>query len=315
MMRNAPETMRSAGWVRNTPATGGDADPARNTPAAANSDDPARNIPTKKGCGSQARQLWRSALCILCLLLCAALLAACAPGAADASSASGALDAPGISGAADPSTSAAGISGAGAPLPEGAGSGAPASGASGAGTSALDAPGADGISVQNADFPDVDLAGNTAGSMGDGEDICGLPLAPDSGAEFPEPDRAATLEDGTVALHLDAREFVLGADDVVGYTIENTTGHSVGVSFAPRLERWTNGVWEWIPSDIGFCGTPDPVGETHTDSLRLEWFSGLTEGVYRLTYTLGYTMAEASDGQIVISEEHPFSACFYLKDA
>lgn len=187
----------------------------------------ARNTPAKKS----------GALCILCLLLGAALLTACAPGASD------------VSGATD----------------------------SGMGASSASA-------------------------------------ADPSGAEFPEPDRVAALPDGIVALHLDAREFVLGTDDTVGYTIENTTGQSVGVSFAPRLERWTNGVWEWFPSDIGFCGTPDPIGETHSGSLRLDWFSGLTEGVYRLTYTLDFTRTEDPNDNIVISENHPFSACFYLRD-
>lgn len=255
-----------------------------------------RNSSAKKSC----------AFCALCLLLCTALLAACTPGAPGVPGSSGTLNASGISGVADPGAPGTGTSGTDPSLSGASGSGA--------GTPLSDA---NDIPTHGKEAPVVDLPAlpaDTASSLDDGEDICRLPLAPDTGTEFPEPDRAAVLADGIVALHLDAREFVLGTDDAVGYPIENTTGQSVGVSFAPRLERWTNGAWEWIPSDIGFCGTPDPIGETCSDSLRLDWFSGLTEGVYRLTYTLGFTMTEDPDGHIVISENHPFSACFHLRD-
>lgn len=214
------------------------------------------------------RTLSRGTLCALCLLLGAALLAACTPGA------------PGVPGN-------SGTPGAETPLSD-----------------------SNDIPAHGKDAPVIDLPAlpaDTASSLGDGEDICRLPLAPDTGTEFPEPDRAAVLTDGTVALYLDAREFVLGTDDAIGYTIENTTGHSVYVVFAPRLERWTDGVWEWVPGSGFGCGMPDPVDETYSDSLPLEWFSGLTEGVYRLSYTL-----YDSDMTRLLSDEPAFSACFFL---
>ncbi len=141
----------------------------------------------------------------------------------------------------------------------------------------------------------------------DGEDMSGLPFTEEE-AVFPEADRAVALPGGTVALRMDALSFALSADGEIGYTIENTTGHDIGVVLAPRLERWTDGAWEWIVSSVGFCGTPDRIGETHSSSLSLEWFPGLTEGVYRLTYTVAY------DGEDVLPEERPFSACFSLTE-
>ena len=253
-----------------------------------------QHLPKKAGGAAPARRPWHCALCAGCLLLCAMMLAACAPKAPGASGVSGGTEAPGIS-------DAAGF-GAGELSPGEAGSGK-----AGAGTASSGVPGAEDLPAQgdvSSNAPEAD-----GDSMTDGEDICGLPLAPGGGMEFPEADRAAALTGGTVALYLDARTFTLGADETIGYTVENTTGHSVGVVFAPRLERWTNGVWEWIPSDIGFCGTPDSIDATHSSSIQLEWFSGLTEGVYRLTYTAAY------DGDVLLSEERPFSACFSLKSA
>lgn len=228
-----------------------------------------RNTPAKKG----------GALCVLCLLLGAALLAACAPD---------------VSGPMEPGVSAVGTSGGGASasLSERAG---------------FEASGAEGISPQGEAASGASVFEAGTDSPADSENICHLPLAPGTGTEFPEADRAIALADGTVALHLDTRKFVLGTDDAIGYTIENTTGHSVYVVFAPRLERWTDDAWEWVPCSVGFCGMPDPVDETCSDSLPLEWFPGLTEGVYRLTYTL-----YDSDTTHLLSDELAFSACFSL---
>ena len=198
-----------------------------------------RNTPAKKRC----------AICALCLLLSAALLAACAP------------DASGVSGTAESGLSAAGISGGGASgsLFEGAGfkasgarvpgsgtleSGSPGSGASGKGNSSTGAAGVSGaesVSTQSGAASDASVSETGADSPADGENLCHLPLAPGTGTEFPEADRVLALTGGTVALHLDAREFMPGTDGAIGYTIENTTGQSVYVVFAPRLERWTDG--------------------------------------------------------------------------
>lgn len=52
---------------------------------------------------------------------------------------------------------------------------------------------------------------------------------------------------------------------------------------------------------------PDPVDETCSDSLPLGQFSGLTEGIYRLTHTL-----YDSDMTRLLSDELAFSACFSL---
>lgn len=253
-----------------------------------------QNISPKGSGRPQARRLWQGVRCAVCLALAAALLPACTPRSPDALGASGHAAVSGISGG-TAASDLPGTSGGTAAPDTSEPSGASAFGMSGAGAPL---PGEEAA-------PDVPEAG--LGSAGDGEDICGLPLAPGS-TEFPEADRAAALTDGTVALYLDARTFALGTDEAVGYTIENTTGHSVGVVLAPRLERWTNGVWELIPSDIGFCGTPDSMEETHAGSLSLDWFSGLTAGVYRLTYTVRY------DGGEVLAEERPFSACFSLTE-
>lgn len=331
MTRNTPETGYSTRQTGSAPAARHNVEQMRNTLAAGRGAEPVWNAPASRRGAGRARGLWHSALCALILLLCTALLAACAPGVSGASGVSdptgtmgasgtvGDSDTVGTSGNTDTGEPAAGPSGTDISLPDG-----PDSGISGTGDSDTEGsdPGASPsgvlnagtIPAQGASSADTPLPATGADNFGDGEDLCGLPLAPDSGAEFPEPDHAATLADGTVALYLDAREFVLGEDDAVGYTIENTTGHSVGVVFAPKLERWTNGVWEWIPSDTGFCGTPDPVDETYSGSLRLDWFSNLTEGVYRLTYTLGFTKTAASDGHTIFSENYPFSACFYLRN-
>lgn len=147
---------------------------------------------------------------------------------------------------------------------------------------------------------------NAADSPADGEDITDLPFGDAEETVFPESDRAAALPGGTVTLRMDSLSFARAADGTIGYTVENTTGHSVGVVFAPRLERWTDGAWEWVKSEVGFCGTPDSIDETHSGSLSQEWFPGLTEGIYRLTYTVAY------DGEDALAEELPFSACFSL---
>lgn len=274
-----------------------------------------RNTPVKKNITLRFRFLSRNALCALCLLLSAALLAACAP------------DASGVSETADSGLSAAAVSGAGAPVSlsgeagfgmSGSGasdSGAPGSGASNSGVSgtgasaagAAGAPGAEGIATPDGASSGASVSAAGTDSPADDENLCRLPLAPGIGTEFPEADRALALTDGTVALHLDASEFVLGTDGAIGYTIENTTGHSVYVVFAPRLERWADGTWEWVPGSGFGCGMPDPVDETYSDSLPLERFSGLTEGIYRLTYTL-----YDSDTARLPSDEPAFSACFYL---
>ncbi len=242
-----------------------------------------QRLPKKADGDARARYHRHCALCAGCLLLCAVMLAACAFSAPDTSGVSQGTEAP----------AASHMPGAGEPPP--------ASGQAGTGRASSDAG---NVFAPTEAFSDAAEANGD--SMADGEDICGLPLAP-GGTEFPEADRAAALTGGTAALYLDAREFMLGTDEEIGYTVENTTGHEIGVVFVPRLERWTNGVWEWIPSDIGFCGTPDSMEKTRSGSLRLDWFSGLTEGVYRLTYTVAY------DGGVLLSEEQPLSACFSLK--
>lgn len=224
---------------------------------------------TKKGALHEKKPAEYSVLCTICLLLCIALTTACGAGTVDTS---------------DSKPSAPCVSGTAAPISDN-----------------FEAP------VSSVSVPENAPDSVPAEISADGEALCHLPLAPDNGTEFPEADRALALTDGTVALHLDASEFVPGTHDAIGYTIENTTGHSVHVVFAPRLERWTDGAWERVPCSTGFCGIPDPVDGTCSGSLPLEWFPGLTEGVYRLTYTL-----YDNDMTRLLSDELAFSACFSL---
>ncbi len=178
-----------------------------------------QRLPKKADGDARARYHRHCALCAGCLLLCAVMLAACAFSAPDTSGVSQGTEAP----------AASHMPGAGEPPP--------ASGQAGTGRASSDAG---NVFAPTEAFSDAAEANGD--SMADGEDICGLPLAP-GGTEFPEADRAAALTGGTAALYLDAREFMLGTDEEIGYTVENTTGHEIGVVFVPRLERWTNGVW------------------------------------------------------------------------
>lgn len=129
-------------------------------------------------------------------------------------------------------------------------------------------------------------------------------------AALPEENQTVVLPDGEAALTLDTEQLSCSAfaADGLAYTVSHTSADDIGVVFAPRLERLTDSGWEWVASEIGFCGTPDSVEAVHTGSILPEWFPALTPGVYRLGFSVAFC------GDDVLETRPCLTACFRLTE-
>ena len=87
-----------------------------------------------------------------------------------------------------------------------------------------------------------------------------------------------------VELKLSKEQYQLG--DEVSYQIINHGKEPVQVILAPSLEYQTSEGWqEVLPTDVGFCGTPDQIETEFSGTVPLEWYQNLESGQYRLSFT------------------------------
>ena len=71
------------------------------------------------------------------------------------------------------------------------------------------------------------------------------------------------------------------------WQIVNETGESYSMLYAPLLEQQqSDGSWQEVPCQAGFCGVEDPVQEMMAGSALAEWYPDLQPGIYRLSYRI-----------------------------
>ena len=76
-------------------------------------------------------------------------------------------------------------------------------------------------------------------------------------------------------------------DEEWKWQIINETGEAYSMLHAPLLEQQqSDGSWQEVPCQAGFCGVEDPVQEVMSGSALAEWYPGLQAGVYRLSYRI-----------------------------
>ena len=51
-------------------------------------------------------------------------------------------------------------------------------------------------------------------------------------------------------------------------------------------EQQSDGSWQAIECEAGFCGVGDPLEETMQGSIDTQWYPTLKSGVYRLSYNV-----------------------------
>lgn len=95
-------------------------------------------------------------------------------------------------------------------------------------------------------------------------------------------------DDGAkVAIVLDIPEesYEVGTAEIP-YIIRNESGQPADIVMAPMLERKNGEDWEAVDCTGGFCGTPDPIEESHEGILELtDWYPDAGAGVYRLSFS------------------------------
>lgn len=82
-----------------------------------------------------------------------------------------------------------------------------------------------------------------------------------------------------------AQESYSLSEDEIAWQMINETGDAYTVWFIPTLEeQQSDGNWQALKCEAGFCGVGDPLGEEIQGSISTKWYPTLKAGVYRLSY-------------------------------
>ena len=84
-----------------------------------------------------------------------------------------------------------------------------------------------------------------------------------------------------------AKESYSLSDNEITWQAINETGDAHTIWLIPTLEeQQSDGSWQAIECEAGFCGVGDPLEETMQGSIDTQWYPTLKSGVYRLSYNV-----------------------------
>ncbi len=84
-----------------------------------------------------------------------------------------------------------------------------------------------------------------------------------------------------------AQESYSLSDNEITWQAINETGDAYTIWLIPTLEeQQSDGSWQAIKCEVGFCGVGDPLGEMMQGGIDIQWYPTLQPGVYRLSYTV-----------------------------
>lgn len=84
-----------------------------------------------------------------------------------------------------------------------------------------------------------------------------------------------------------AQESYSLSDNEITWQAINETGDAYTIWLIPTLEeQQSDGSWQAIKCEVGFCGVGDPLGKMMQGGIDIQWYPTLQPGVYRLSYTV-----------------------------